>query len=120
MLTRLCAASADAAAVLNANGSALHLTGLDCLIRRIMLDWDATMQAAAEELHSRQPHNAFFEWLAKGSSDSLVDEIVAQCPPNGSHPQEQWSFVREDSKDAWRQSMGWEFLALGDWMLSGI
>ena len=85
-----------------------------------MRDWDTTMQAAADELHKRQPHNPFFQWLSVGSSDALVDEIAAQLPATGNHTKRQWSFCREDSQRAFTESMGWEYVALANWMLSGV
>lgn len=108
-----------ASTILNANGSALHLASVDVYIRRMIGDWDAVMQAAADHLHARQPISTWFEWLSNGASDELVARMGAQVPPDANHQRDQWSFVREDAKQAWNESMGWEFIALSDLMLGG-
>ena len=103
---------------LNENGSGLHLAAVDVYIRRLIGTWDATLQAAANKLHSRDPQNAFFYWLAKGASDELADLVMSQVPKDGNHPLQQWSFCREDKQEAWKQSMGWEFVMLIDHLLA--
>ena len=119
-----------ASATVNELGSALHLTGLDVLIRRRMGDWSSIMQAAADRLHTRQPVNPFFEFLAKGASDALAARLLSLAPANasattcvpsgagGRNMDCQWSWVREDKQEAWLASMGWDFVFLIDLMLA--
>ena len=110
--------------VVNEAGSALHLAAIDVLIRRLVNDWDAVMQKAADKLHSREPKNPFFWWLARGASDDLGREILLQIPTNSgngtgaAHPRRQWSFCRTDSEEAYKESMGWEFVMLIDHLLA--
>ena len=116
-----------ASAVVNELGSALHLTGLDVVIRRHMNDWSKVMQAAAFTLHKRQPVNPFFEFLAKGASDALATRMLSLMPSDanattcvsaGDNMDCQWSWVREDTQQAWRASMGWDFVFLIDLLLA--
>ena len=101
----------------NDNGSGLHLAALDVYIRRMLNDWDQVMQNAADILHKRDPLNAFFWWLSRGSSDELANLILNQVPKNGDHRMQQWAFVRADKEKAWTESMGWEFVFLIDHLL---
>ena len=43
---------------------------------------------------------------------------MSQVPKDGNHPLQQWSFCREDKQEAWKQSMGWEFVMLIDHLLA--
>ena len=102
----------------NENGSGLHLAAVDVYIRRLTGTWDKTLQAAADKLHSRDPNNAFFYWLSKGASDDLAELIISQVPADGNHSKHQWSFCRADAGEAWKESMGWEFIFLIDHLLA--
>eukprot|EP00939_MAST-03C_sp_MAST-3C-sp1_P000148 g148.t1 len=104
----------------NDQGSALHLASLDVYIRRQIGDWNSILQAAADKLHSRDPLNVWFEWLALGASDELSDRLLSQVPAYNVKTSErkQWSFVREDTEMAYKNSMGWEFVFLIDHLLS--
>ena len=116
-------------ATVNLLGSALHLTGLDVLIRRNIGDWSDTLQAAADMLHARQPVNPFFEFLGRGASDALAERVLRMVPADakattcGGAPGSlgdmacQWAWVREDAQQAWRASMGWDFVFLIDLLL---
>eukprot|EP00658_Telonema_sp_P-2_P048689 TRINITY_DN37023_c0_g2_i1.p1 TRINITY_DN37023_c0_g2~~TRINITY_DN37023_c0_g2_i1.p1 ORF type:complete len:335 (+),score=62.20 TRINITY_DN37023_c0_g2_i1:38-1042(+) len=105
----------------DAKGSALHLAALDVYIRRTISDWDAVIQAAADKLHSREPLNPFFQWLSTGASDDLGRLVLSQVPmynkTRGSE-RKQWSFCRDDAEQAYKQSMGWEFVFLIDHLLA--
>ena len=100
----------------NELGSGLHLASVDVYIRRLIGDWDRTMQLAAEALHQRQPLNAWFAWLAHGASDHLAEHAL-QYIAAGDRSSHQWSFVREDAEEAWKASMGWEWVLLIEHML---
>lgn len=106
----------------NENGSALHLAALDVYIRRQIGDWDSLLQKAADKLHSRDPENAFFRWLSQGASDDLVELILSQIPKHNATSavgkRKQWAFVRQDSEQAWAESMGWDYLFLIDHLLA--
>eukprot|EP00656_Telonema_subtile_P014706 TRINITY_DN1758_c0_g1_i7.p1 TRINITY_DN1758_c0_g1~~TRINITY_DN1758_c0_g1_i7.p1 ORF type:complete len:175 (-),score=40.83 TRINITY_DN1758_c0_g1_i7:308-832(-) len=104
----------------NAQGSALHLAALDVYARRQLNDWDATMQAAADKLHSRDPLNPFFMWLSQGASDGLAQLVSTQVPVYNASTskRKQWSFCREDKEKAYGDSMGWEFVFLIDHLLA--
>ena len=107
-------------AMINDAGFPLHLASMDVMIRRLLPGrWDDTLATAAQVLAAREPQNAFFEWLHVGASDALVARMHTQMPAAG-HPRTQWSYSRTDSKQAWRESMGWEFLFLASHMLSGV
>ena len=104
----------------NDQGSALHLASLDVYIRRQIGAWDAVLQAAANKLHSREPQNVWFEWLSRGASDSLAERLISQVPVYNASTSKrlQWSFVRQDSEKAYKESMGWEFIFLIDHLLA--
>lgn len=106
----------------NEQGSALHLASLDVYIRRMIGDWSSTLAKAASRLHERDPENVFFEWLAVGASDSLARRLISQVPvwntSSARSNRRQWSFVREDSEMAYKNSMGWEFVFMIDHLLA--
>lgn len=67
--------------------------------------------ANGKYLSSKEPHNAFFMWLAGNVDAALAasetfEAMNATAPGSGS----QWCWERTDSEEAWRNSMGWDFM----------
>ena len=62
-------------------------------------------------LLNREPNNPFFMWLAGKDALAIAKNtelkaIVNANPGAGT----QWAWQRADSEEAWRDSMGWDFL----------
>ncbi|SDI63182.1 hypothetical protein SAMN05444171_3858 [Bradyrhizobium lablabi] len=128
--------TAEAAVVANANVAGLdlkkgkpghegkdasgrHLAGVALLIlKEFRLD-DPLLKSAGAKLLDAEPANPFFEYLAHGANDRMINLIVDQCPaldfdlPN-KVPRFQWAWERDDSRDAGRQSMFWDCVFIMD------
>lgn len=92
-------------------GFARHLCGVSILI--LSLAWGERQKDLGEILHAKEPLNPFFAWLA--GKDVLATFLYKdfktrwqQNPGDGS----QWAWERTDSEEAWKDSMGWDFLFL--------
>lgn len=89
-------------------GYQLHLVGC-----HLLLAWLYTgkrYKLIGRILHRRQPMNPFFMWLAGESSASIKEHVDRLEPEAIQSHATQWAWEREDSEQAWRDSMGWDFL----------
>jgi hypothetical protein len=64
-----------------------------------------------QTLLNREPNNPFFMWLAGKDSLAITKnaelKAIASANPGAGT---QWAWQRTDSEEAWRDSMGWDFL----------
>lgn len=100
-----------ASAQVNKPGYSQHLVAAQILLLRRMGYTDERLRAAASTLSDKQPLNPFFAYLNEGRTQHVVDLTVSQCPsPASGLPanRTQWAWEREDSEQAWRQSMVWD------------
>jgi len=88
-----------AAALTAKPGYQLHLIGC-----HLLLNWQidgVKSKMIGNVLSRRQPRNPFFQWLA--------DKPVVLPPEPENSRCIQWAWEREDSEEAWKDSMGWDF-----------
>ncbi|MER8491839.1 hypothetical protein NKH53_26865 [Mesorhizobium australicum] len=102
-----------------AAASGRHLAGVALLILKEFRFDDGLLKSAGAKLLGAEPFNPFFEYLAHDANDRMIDLIVDQCPaldfdPSNVVPAFQWSWERDDSKDAARQSMYWDCVFIMD------
>lgn len=100
-------------------GYPLHLVGVNLLLRRSLGMDSGLMRVAASTLVQRQPENPFFRWLHEGNTPEVARLALAQCPLDAPKKRFQWSFERRDDEGAFRDSFGWECVALLNFMLAG-
>lgn len=90
-------------------GYARHLNGVASFI--LALSSGKRDRKNGHKLWLKEPNNAFFAWLAgiDGAARAMNEhlrEIVKHNPGNAT----QWCWERTDSENAWKDSMGWDFL----------
>ena len=71
------------------------------------------VSSAAEILIVRENQNPFFEFLAHGPTERMLDEILAKCPSQANdqpHPRFQWTWERADNENPppWKKTMYWD------------
>ncbi|MCA2959249.1 MAG: hypothetical protein IOD12_03295 [Silvanigrellales bacterium] len=99
-------------------GFALHLVGVNLLVRRALRMESALTRVAASTLVERQPENPLFRWLHEGNTPEVVRLALEQCPARPPARRTQWSFERRGEDGAFHDSMGWECVALFNFMLA--
>jgi hypothetical protein len=82
------------------------------------------VSTAAEILQTRENQNAFFEFVAHGPSERMLDEILAKCPSQSSdvpHARFQWIWERADNENPppWKKTMYWDCLFVGQLYKNG-
>ena len=93
-------------------GFPLHLIAVELiLLKELGFSGHSTYKVTADSLHSRQSRNPLFAYLA-GHNDTAVELMLEQIPSARPDSPSEWSFEREQAGEAWRKSMGWEFLFL--------
>lgn len=102
------------AAALNPKGYTLHLVGVSVFImvhhygsrKKLPL----SLKLAARTLHSRQPKNAFFAWLAEKDQEAkaINEAVKLHIAKHGQGDRHQWCWERDDEEEAWRDSCGWD------------
>lgn len=107
-------------ATINSLGYPLHLAAVQILLlQKLGIKSDAAT-AAARMVASRQPNNPFFRYLADGPTSAVVELVLSQCPnrnaPSGIRLQ--WSWEREESEQAWLNSMYWDCLFMANLLTS--
>lgn len=100
-------------AQLNRPGYSQHLSGVTLLVLHELEPDNKSLMAAANLLATAQPKNPFFAWLAGSKNEQVAHLALEVCPHNdGALPRpedrQDWSWQREDSAQAWKNSMIWE------------
>ena len=95
-------------------GFQLHLLGVEALLKKRVGAESSAVTKATALLYERQPENPFFAYLAQGASPELEMRVDTLCPVIGdaSTARNQWSWERDTTEQAWRNSMGWDCLFL--------
>ncbi|MCV2350815.1 hypothetical protein [Paucibacter sp. Y2R2-4] len=107
----------------NRVGFSQHLVAVGILLERMMGSTHPDLEVAAKLLVSGEerscatfktmgdPNNAFFRWLAEGSTQAVKDQVLARCPAPDrlpTPPLHQWQWEREDADKAWEHSSYWD------------
>lgn len=79
---------------------------------------------AASILALKQPQNPFFEYVAHGPTDRMLNQILSKCPAQENDPPHarfQWSWERVDDEQPppWKQTMYWDCLAVANLYKNG-
>jgi len=98
-------------------GYQLHLVAVNLLLRRSMGLESTLTRISASMLVERQPGNPLFQWLHQGNTPEVADLTLRRCPVAAPARRIQWAVERSDEEDAFRASMGWECVALINFML---
>jgi hypothetical protein len=105
-------------AQINKPGYSQHLVGVAILLMRNTGLRDGRIDAAANTLSRRNPHNAFFTLLDRGITDGqAMSQTLAACPAPDRlpiPPLHQWQWEREESDRAWRHSCYWDCIFMGN------
>ena len=100
-------------AFVNDEGFPLYLAAVTTfLMQKERRGGDPIVQLAARKLADRQPENPFFQFLAKGATQEVIEMTVKQCPSQSrlSNSKFQWSWERADTAKAALDSMYWDCL----------
>lgn len=93
-------------------GFPLHLIAQQLILLKRAGEGNALIwRKTAELLHDREPSNALFAYLA-GKSERASVLIMEQLPTDRPIGASQWSFERVGTQQAWKHSMGWEYIWL--------
>lgn len=89
-----------------------YQTHLKAIISLIMAIHDGKRDTKfGKELSNREPKNPFYMWLAgrveEAKAYNTFFKLEHDLNPGAGT---QWSYQREDDEQAWRDSMGWDFL----------
>ena len=87
------------------------------LLEELSLSKTFTVDQVRQTLHSRNPKNAFFSWLAR-DYQVAISQFFRYAPSQVIEPgkQRQWSFERADAEEAHLASFAWDFIFLGKLM----
>lgn len=107
----LCGALLIAHALLAPVGYQLHLVAVQALIAR-ELGFPKTQELVGRILAWRDAQNPFFQMLANRQKEAI--EIAAAQMSFGAIKKTQWSLERDSAEEAYKTSMGWEFVFLTD------
>jgi hypothetical protein len=84
------------------------------------------VSSAAEIVIAREEHNAFFQFVARGPTERMLDEILEndKCPSqNGDQPHAryQWTWERSAAENPppWKKTMYWDCLFAGQLYKNG-
>lgn len=104
-----------ASATVNTPGFPLHLASVGLFLARTMGIKDPDLDAAGKTLFAKQNQNPFFQYLAIGSAPSVTTQLLTLCPTPGnpSGSRSQWAWERDQSEQAWKDSMYWDCIFLG-------
>jgi hypothetical protein len=85
---------------------------------------EAQVSSAAEILIARQGQNPFFEFVARGPTERMLDEILAKCPSQNNdqpHARFQWTWERADNENPppWKKTMYWDCVFAGQLYKNG-
>lgn len=109
-------ATSLASAKFGPEGYQLHLVAISILLQDAAGRSSPLMDETRKVLRERQPENAFFAYLDR-RDDAASELLLAQAPAERPARLRQWSFERVDSEEAWRESMAWEWITLGNLLL---
>jgi hypothetical protein len=101
----------DIDARVNKPGFSQHLTAVSVMLMRMMGQKDSRLDAAAANLAERNTGNAFFLYLAEGSTDRVRALVLSKCPISSNLPTpplNQWQWEREEADQAWLHSCYWD------------
>jgi len=103
---------AEIDAKVNKPGYSQHLVGVTILLMRNAGLLDDRINNAANTLSARNPKNAFFTYLSRGSIDGeALSQTLTLCPAVDrlpTPPLHQWQWERDDANEAWRNSCYWD------------
>lgn len=79
---------------------------------------------AAAVLALKQRENPFFEYVAHGPTDRMLNQILAKCPApenDPPHARFQWAWERTDDEQPppWKQTMYWDCLTVANLYKNG-
>jgi hypothetical protein len=99
-----------------------HLAATAILVLRKFQMPDPALAVAAAKLASQGTDNPYFEFLARGQSSRMHDLVMNECiyDPAAHQPKFQWSWERDVSADAAKQTMLWDCIFIADLLQSGI
>lgn len=74
-------------------------------------------EARVQLLADKNP-NPFFLWAA-GKLDEAKEKVLELCPRVRPDERQQWAWERAYSKESWRESYGFDFIAAINLILGG-
>lgn len=93
-------------------GYGMELTAFQIYLRQYMGTYTQSLKKAAETLVKRQPQNPFFEFVYRGKTERFISLLLKQAPNERPNQRYQWSITRDTNEQAWKDSMGWEWVYL--------
>ncbi|MFZ9519826.1 MAG: hypothetical protein ACO3A4_05055 [Silvanigrellaceae bacterium] len=101
-------------------GFEMHLAGVNALIRQSMGQKSQTLASLSQMLATRQPRNPFFAYLSLRAMPEVVAKTLDWCPATQPLERAEWSFERDESREAWNRSMGWECVMLANFLVRDL
>ena len=97
-------------------GYKLHLIMVADLLKQKTGTENFAWKIIAATVYEKQPYNPFATYLRFGRSDITKQRLINRIPTSQPAVMNQWSFERDESEQAWRSSMCWEFVFMGNLM----
>jgi hypothetical protein len=99
-----------------------HLAATAILVLKKFRMPDPALTVAAAKLALQGTDNPYFEFLARGQTSRMHDLVMNECvyDPAAHQPKFQWSWERDVSADAAKQTMLWDCIFIADLLQGGI
>jgi hypothetical protein len=104
------------------SAQARHLAATAILVLKKFRMPDPALSFAAAKLASQGKDNPYFEYLARGQNSRMRELIMSECvyDPAAHQPKFQWSWERDVSADASKQTMLWDCIFIADLFQNGL
>lgn len=98
--------------IVSPSGYQRELVAMEILLRSFMARNSTLLNWAAEELYKKEQENPLYELIARGKTERFWQLFDQQMPKEEPAYKTHWSIAKEHSQEAWKQSMGWEWVFL--------
>jgi hypothetical protein len=102
-------------------GYELHLKAVSSFLRLTMASSVSKTRDIIGKLHDRQRDNPFFQALAEGAHEGVINRVLQLCPKpwdDLGFRRYQWAWERDTANEAWRESMGWDCIFMARFLES--
>jgi hypothetical protein len=102
-------------------GYELHLKAVSSLLRLTLASSVSKTRDIIRKLHERQRDNPFFQALAEGPHEAVMNRVLQLCPKpweDLGFRRYQWAWERDTATEAWRESMGWDCIFMARFLSS--
>jgi hypothetical protein len=94
------------------SGYQRELIAMELVLRRYVKRDSKLLQWASSELYKKEAENPLYEYLEKGKSERFWELFSSQMPKEEPVYKQHWSIAKDHGQEAWKNSMGWEWIFL--------